>query len=123
MNKVIFLGRLTKDVEVRYTQTSNTLVATFTIAVNRRMEKDKADFFNCVAYGKTGEFISKYFKKGQQILLVGRLQTRHYTDKDSKEVYVTETFVDEVYFVGNKEEKPEAKQQDFTPVTDEDLPF
>ena len=122
MNKVIFLGRLTKDVEVRYTQTNNTLVATFTLAINRWMEKDKADFFNCVAYGKTGELVSKYFKKGQQISLIGRLSTRHYTDKDGKEVYVTEVIVEEVYFVGNKE-KPEEKQTDFTPITDEDLPF
>ena len=80
MNKVILMGRLTRDPEVRYTQTNNTLVASFSLAVNRRFarqgEERNADFFNIVAWSKTGEFCSKYFKKGQQVGVIGRLQTR-----------------------------------------------
>ena len=80
MNKVILMGRLTKDPEVRYTQTNNTLVASFSLAVNRRFvaqgAERQADFINIVAWNKTGEFCSKYFKKGQQVSIVGRIQTR-----------------------------------------------
>ena len=82
MNKVILMGRLTRDPEVRYTQTNNTLVATFSIAVNRRFVREgdtvTADFFNVTAWSKTGEFVSKYFKKGQQVAVVGRLQNRNF---------------------------------------------
>ena len=80
MNKVILMGRLTRDPEVRYTQTNNTLVASFSIAVNRRFtrpgEERQADFINVVAWSKLGEFCSKYFKKGQQVGVIGRIQTR-----------------------------------------------
>ena len=97
MNKVILMGRLTRDPEVRYTSGNNTLVASFSIAVNRRFarqgEERQADFFNVVAWDKTGEFCSKYFKKGQQVGVIGRLQTRNYDDKDGKKVYVTEVIV------------------------------
>lgn len=125
MNKVILTGRLTKDVELRYTQTNNTAVAQFTIAVNRKTKQENqptADFISIVAYSKTAEFISKYFKKGQQIGITGRIQTRNYDDKDGKRVYVTEIITEEVEFIGNKEESKEEKS-DFTPVTDDDLPF
>ena len=78
MNKVILMGRLTRDPEVRYTQTNNTLVSSFSIAVNRRFtrpgEERQADFINIVAWSKLGEFCSKYFKKGQQVGVIGRLQ-------------------------------------------------
>ena len=78
MNKVILMGRLTRDPEVRYTQTNNTLVASFSLAVNRRFvrqgEERQADFINIVAWSKLGEFCSKYFKKGQQVAVTGRLQ-------------------------------------------------
>ena len=81
MNKVILMGRLTKDPEVRYTTNTNTLVASFSLAVNRRFAKQgeerQADFINVVAWNKTGEFCSKWFKKGQQVGVVGRLQTRN----------------------------------------------
>ena len=83
MNKVILMGRLTRDPEVRYTTTNNTLVCTFSLAVNRRFKQEgqpDADFFNIVAWSKTGEFCSKYFKKGQQVAVEGRLQTRNYDD-------------------------------------------
>ncbi len=106
MNKVILLGRLARDPEVRYTNGNNTLVASFGLAVNRRFAKEgeerQADFFNIVAWGKTGEFCSKYFKKGQQVSIVGRLQSRSYDDLDGKKVYVTEVVAEEVYFADTK---------------------
>lgn len=124
MNKVELLGRLTKDPEVRYTTTNNTLVCTFTLAVNRKNAKSddriKSDFFNIVAWSKTGEFASKYFKKGQQIALIGRLETRNYEDKDGKTVYVTEVIAEDLYFADSKKDE---QSYMFTPVTDEDLPF
>jgi len=105
MNKVILMGRLTKDPEVRYTQTSNTLVASFALAVNRRFvrqgEERQADFFNVVAWGKTGEFCSKYFKKGQQVGVIGRLQTRNWDD-DKGRHYITEVVAEEAYFADSK---------------------
>ena len=102
MNKVILLGRLTKDVETRYTQTNNSLVATFTLAVNRRFAKEgeerQTDFINIVVWGKTGEFSSKYFKKGLQVAVVGRLQNRSYEDSNGQKKYITEVIAEEVYF-------------------------
>lgn len=142
MNKVILMGRLTRDPEVRYTTNNNTLVASFSIAVNRRFsrqgEERQADFINIVAWDKTGEFCSKYFKKGMQVGIIGRIQTRTYDDKDGKRVYVTEVIAEETYFADSRREG-EASQNpfggvdapfnaaegssDFTPVTDDDLPF
>jgi single-strand DNA-binding protein len=126
MNKVILMGRLTQDPEVRYTNTNNTLVASFSIAINRRFakqgEEKQADYINIVAWDKTGEFCSKYFKKGQQVAVIGRIQTRNYDDKDGKKVYVTEVVAEEVYFADSKKEAEEG-QAPFTPVTDDDLPF
>lgn len=102
MNKIILLGRLTKDVETRYTQTKNSLVATFTLAVNRRFAKEgeerQTDFINIVAWGKTGEFSSKYFKKGLQVAVIGRLQNRSYEDNNGQKKYITEVIAEEVYF-------------------------
>ena len=112
MNKVLLMGRLTRDPEVRYTTTNNTLVCGFTLAVNRRFAKEgeqQADFINIVAWSKLGEFCSKYFVKGQQVAVVGRLQTRNYDDKDGKKVYVTEVVAEEAHFADTK------KQDDFTP--------
>lgn len=108
MNKVILMGRLTRDPEVRYTSTNNTLVASFSLAVNRRFarqgEERQADFINITAWDKTGEFCSKYFKKGQQVAVIGRIQTRNYDDKDGKKVYVTEVVAEEAYFADSKRE-------------------
>ena len=112
MNKVILMGRLTKDPEVRYTTTNNTLVCGFSLAVNRRFAKEgeqQADFINIVAWSKLGEFCSKYFVKGQQVAICGRIQTRNYDDKDGKKVYVTEVVAEEAHFADTK------KQDDFTP--------
>ena len=131
MNKVVLMGRLARDVDSRYTSTNNTPVASFSLAVNRRFAKQgeerQADFINIVAWGKTAEFCSKYFKKGQQISLIGRIETRNYDDKDGKRVYVTEVIAEEVYFADSKKEDnsnaPFENKQDFSTVTDDDLPF
>lgn len=106
MNKVVLMGRLTRDPEVRYTQTNNTLVASFSLAVNRRFarqgEERQADFINIVAWSKTGEFCSKYFKKGQQVGVIGRLQTRTWDDEQGQKHYVTEVVAEEAYFADSK---------------------
>ena len=106
MNKVILMGRLTKDVEIRQTP-NNLSVARFTIAVNRRFVKDggqQADFINCIAWRKTGEFIARYFQKGSMIAVVGSIQTRSWDGNDGKKQYATEVIVDEAYFTGSKSE-------------------
>jgi single-strand DNA-binding protein len=131
MNKVILMGRLVRDPEVRYTSGNNTMVATFQMAVNRRFAKQgeerQADFFQIVAWDKTGEFCSKYFKKGQQVGVIGRLQTRNYDDKDGKKVYVTEVVAEEVYFADTKKEGESNpfEGQEYEHVTDDssELPF
>lgn len=126
------MGRLTKDPEVRYTQTSNIMVTSFTLAVNRRFvtqgQERQADFLPIVAWNKTAEFIAKYFKKGQQVAVIGRVETRTYDDKDGKKVYVTEVIAEEVYFADSKKEDGQATT--FTPdntsfesSADDDLPF
>jgi len=106
MNKVILMGRLTRDPEVRYTQTNNTLVASFSLAVSRRFvrqgEERQADFINIVAWGKQGEFCSKYFKKGQQVGVIGRIQTRNWEDDKGQKHYVTEVVAEESYFADSK---------------------
>ena len=106
MNKVILMGRLTRDPEVRYTQTNNTLVASFSLAVNRRFvrqgEERQADFINVVAWSKTGEFVSKYFKKGQQVGVIGRLQTRNWDDDQGQKHYITEVVAEETYFADSR---------------------
>ncbi len=105
MNKVILMGRLTRDPEVRYTTNTNALVCSFSLAVNRRFKSEgqpDADFINIVSWGKTAEFCSKYFTKGQQVGIIGRMQTRNYDDKDGKKVYVTEVVAEEAYFADSK---------------------
>ena len=108
MNKVVLMGRLTKDPEVRYTQNTNTLVASFSLAVNRRFAKQgeerQADFINIVAWSKTGEFCSKYFKKGQQVGVIGRIQTRNWEDDQGQKHYITEVVAEEAYFADSKRE-------------------
>lgn len=119
MNKVIIKGRLTKDVELKSTQNGKN-VTSFAVAVNRRYAKQgeerQADFINCVAWDKTADFISKYFKKGSEILLTGRMDTRQYDDKEGKRVYVTEVVAEEVEFCGSN-------NQSSTQNDDENLPF
>ena len=106
MNKVILCGRLTRDPEVRYSQGSEPMaVARFSLAVDRRRNKDAeqtADFINCVAFGKSGEFAEKYFHKGTKILLVGRIQSGSYTNKDGATVYTTDVVAEELEFAESK---------------------
>ena len=106
MNKVILMGRLTRDPEVRYTQTNNTMVASFSLAVNRRFtrqgEERQADFINIVAWSKLAEFCSKYFKKGQQVGIIGRIQTRTWDDDQGQKHYITEVVAEEAYFADGK---------------------
>lgn len=117
------MGRLTKDPEIRYTQTSKA-VANFTIAVSRRFKKDEADFINCVAWGKTAEFISKYFSKGSMIAVVGSIQTRTWDDEDGKRHYVTEVVAEEACFTGERNNsRPEPQDDRFEPLDDDELPF
>ena len=108
MNKVCLIGRLTKDPEQKYTQTTNTLVVTFTLAVNRRFTKEgeerQADFINIIAWSKTAEFCSKYFQKGQQVGIVGRIQTRNWDDDNGNKHYATEIIAEEVYFADSKKD-------------------
>lgn len=127
------MGRLTKDPEVRYTQTSNIMVTSFTLAVNRRIvmkgQERQADFLPIVAWNKTAEFVAKYFKKGQQVAVIGRIETRNYDDKDGKKVYVTEVIAEEVYFADSKKEDGQATTftpdngNSFAAAADDDLPF
>lgn len=103
MNKVILIGRLTKDVELRYTQTNNTAVASFSLAVNRKFVKNgeerQADFFNIIAWNKLAETISKYLFKGNQVAISGRLETRSWDDENGQKHYVTEVIAEEVDFI------------------------
>lgn len=118
MNKVILMGRLTKDPELRYTNNNNTAVSSFTIAVNRKVKiegQPEADFFPVVAWAKTAEFCSKYFIKGQQVALVGRLQNRKWTDEQGEIHYVTEVVADEAFFADSKKEGGQAPAQSAPP--------
>ena len=129
MNKTILMGRLTRDPETRYTQTNNIQVTSFTLAVNRRFTKEgeqQADFINIVAWNKTAEFVSKYFKKGQQVVVIGRIQTRTWDDDQAQKHYVTEVIAEEVYFADSKKEDSQvtSNQNEFEQIqNDDDLPF
>ena len=125
MNKTILMGRLTKDVEVRYTA-NNTAVANFTLAVNRKFAKQgetDVDFINIVAWSKTAEFCNNYFNKGQQIALTGRIQVRSYDNKEGQKVYVTEVVAEDVYFADSKKEKENTAGKTQTVEEDDELPF
>lgn len=106
MNKVILMGRLTRDPEVRYSQGATaTAIARFSIAVDRRFKRDgepDADFINCVAFGRTGEFIERYGHKGTKFVVEGRIQTGSYTNKDGVKVYTTEVVVESQEFAESK---------------------
>jgi single-strand DNA-binding protein len=125
MNQVTLMGRLTKEPEVRYSQGATpTAIARYSLAVNRKFKRDgepESDFFNCVAFGKNGEFAEKYLQKGMQILVTGSLQTGSY-EKDGVKRYTTDIIVDAHYFTGKKEEgKTVTPVADFTPVDTDDL--
>lgn len=113
MNCIILSGRLTKDPEVRYTQTGK-VVATFTLAVNRPFAKEgepKADFFNCQVWGKQAEALGNYIHKGDPLLVEGRLQIRQYTDKTNAKRWITEIICDRTEFLPKGSSKGEAVQQ------------
>ena len=135
MNKFQFLGRLTKDPEVRYTANTNSQVTVFPLAVNRRFKQEgqpDADFFNLTAFGKTAEFCSKYYKKGQQVLVEGRIQNRTWEDQNGQKRYATDFIVEQAYFADSRRDGAEggfempsvSDASDFITVDDsEDLPF
>ena len=106
MNKVILMGRLTRDPEVRYTQGENSMaVARFTLAVDRRFKRDgdqNADFISCVAFGKGAEFIEKYFRQGMRVTVSGRIQTGSYTNREGQKVYTTDVVLEEQEFAESK---------------------
>ena len=126
MNKVILIGRLTKDVELKYTQTNNTAVASFSLAVNRKFvkpgEERQADFFNIIAWNKLAETISKYLLKGNQAAISGRLETKSWDDENGKKHYVTEVIAEEVDFIETKNrQNNDAILNSPVPVTSEDI--
>jgi single-strand DNA-binding protein len=131
MNNVCLVGRITKEVEVRYTANNNTAVSNFTIAVDRRFKKEgqpEADFIPIVVWGKTAEFVGKYFKKGLRIFVTGSLQTRSWDDQDGKKHFVTEVIADSVGFadgVKNSEGSSNNNSAGFNSAEedDENLPF
>jgi single-strand DNA-binding protein len=134
MNSVQLLGRLTRDPDVRYTDGGST-IARFSLAVDRRFKQEggeTADFINCISFGKTAEFIEKYFTKGIKIALNGRIQTGSYTNKDGVKVYTTDVVVENVEFAESKGSNAEnaapapAPNGDFMSIPDgidEELPF
>lgn len=137
MNKVILIGRLTHDPEIRYTQGENALaIARYRLAVDRRFKKpgeQEADFINCIAFGKSAEFAEKYLKQGTKMAITGRIQTGSYTNKEGQRVYTTEVVVEEQEFAGSKN-NGESTQPSSTTTTgdgfmnipdgiDEELPF
>lgn len=138
MNKVELMGRLTRDPEISYSNNDQSLaIARFSLAVNRTRTKEEnaVDFINCVAFGKTGEFVGKYFTKGQMMALAGKLQVNPFTDKDGNKRSSTNVVCEEVYFTGGKNDNDkqnnvmptmEANAEGFyadADVPDDDLPF
>lgn len=140
MNKVILIGRLTKDPETRYSQGANPIaVAKYTLAVDRRFKREgdpSADFINCIAFGKPGEFAEKYLHQGMRIAVIGHIQTGNYTNRDGVKVYTTDVVVEEHEFVESKssqggnqqpgaQPKPKSNDgfMDIPDSIDEELPF
>ena len=112
LNKVVLAGRLTAEPELKQTQ-SGVSVCSFTVAVNRRYQKDsesqQTDFINCVAWRQQAEFVSRYFRKGSSICVVGNIQTRTWTDNQGQKRYATDVVADEISFVDSKGEGPSAQ--------------
>lgn len=148
MNKVILMGRLTRDPEVRYSQGDNaTAIARFTLAVDKRIKRDNeasVDYINCVSFGRSAEFAEKYFHKSTKIVIAGRIQTGSYTNKDGQKVYTTDIVIEEQDFAESKaasqqnnsgnaqnasnnqqaqQPKPQTSPDGFMSADDEGLPF
>jgi single-strand DNA-binding protein len=138
MNKVVLMGRLTKDPEIRYTSNNNTAVASFTLAVERDFvkqgEERQADFIPIVAWSKHAELCSKWYKKGQLVAIVGHIQNRSWEDNEGKKRYTTEVVVEECHFAESKRNEESGnnaqisaqsgtKQEEIPPLDDDELPF
>ena len=127
MNKVQLIGRVTKDIECRYTPQTQKAVARFTLAVNRMRKEDGADFISCVAWGKTAEIMEKYVKKGHMVGISGRIQTGSY-EKNGHKIYTTDVVVEDMEFLEKKEKTvSHGATEEYVPegfaFIDEDLPF
>ncbi len=123
MNKVILMGRLTRDPEVRYGGASNGAIARFSIAVDRRFKRDgqpEADFFNCTAFGRTGEFVEKYLRKGTKVVLDGEVQNDNYTNKEGQKVYSTQIIVNQIEFAESKNAQSNNAGGDYAPAMNAD---
>lgn len=134
LNKVILMGRLTRDPEVRYSQGEKAMaIARYSLAVNRKFKRPgetETDFINCVAFGRSGEFAEKYFQKGMKVVITGRIQTGSYTNKDGVKIYTTDVIVEEQDFCESKSKEQEsagaAPADGFYNIPDglaEELPF
>ena len=131
MNKVVLMGRLTKDPELRFAAGSGTAVSRFAVAVDRKKKDDGADFINCVAFGKTAETISQYLVKGRQILIEGNIRTGSYENDEGKKIYTTNVNVERFEFIGNKGDGTSSNDDSFgagipddvVPETDGEMPF
>lgn len=135
MNKIILIGRLTKDPEIRYSQQNDTAIARYTLAVDRMFKRDgepQADFIRCVTFGKPAEFAENYLHKGIKIAVTGRIQTGSYTDRDGRKVYTTDVVAESQEFCEKKAESPTPSAQpafdpdrfmDIPDGIDEGLPF
>lgn len=133
MNKVVLVGRLTRDPDMKFS--GNTAIVKFTLAINRNFKKDgqqEADFINCVAFNKRAEDIANYVSKGHKLGVIGRIQTGSYTNQEGQKVYTTDVMVDEIEFLeskgassGNSQSNPNpnADSDGFVPVSDDDVPF
>lgn len=139
MNKAILIGRLTKDIELRYTN-SQMAIGRFTLAINRKMTREKrqeaerndqptADFIGCIAFGKTAETISQYVGKGNQLAIEGHIQTGSYENKEGQRIYTTDVIVDGFTFIDSKNksggdsEVQDESDEGFFPVDNDDIPF
>ena len=127
MNKVVLMGRLTRDPEIIHAQNENaTSIAKWSLAVQRRFKREgdaDADFINCVAFGRQAEFAEKYFRQGMKICISGRIQTGSYTNRDGNKVYTTDIVVEEQDFCESKNAATKQEDEFVTPLFTEELPF
>ena len=136
MNKVILIGRLTKDPDLNFAAGTGTAICRFSLAVTRPFKKDETDFINCVAFGKTGETIAQYLTKGRQVAIAGSIRTGSYDAKDGTKRYTTDVVVESFEFIGsskgsgnnqsgafNEFNQDDNFYDDMTPVDDGDMPF
>ena len=130
MNKVVLMGRLTKDPELRFAAGSGKGVCRFTVAINRQFKRDESDFINCVAFGKPGETISEHFAKGNRIALTGNIRTGSYEAQDGTKRYTTDVVVESFEFIEAKNSTSSNDDtfgagipDDVVPETDGDMPF